>query len=1274
MKKNIAIFEIFILVCLSFSFSYFMSKTYFTNGNNNLENNYSMQEGSTSAKIMRKIILGWLDNNIVSAQAQGGAFWTCLEDNQGSFCQEYSPSVCNEKCKTVCMPARRQETDLCKLGTCVDNSEGQCVGQSPKILCENSGKVWKDGPASEFGECGQGCCILGTQTQYTTEKRCSILGQRTGLPASFNDVGNEVACLVMANPNQEGACVLEAEEGTTCKFTTRIGCANVLNGDFRQGRLCSAEVPSCERQFKTSCVEGKDEVYWFDSCGNRENIYSSDRESSFNGGKILLKEQSCGASDLSGNAASASCGNCNYLRGSACGPERGGAQASIGDFICKDLSCNENGKVRKHGESWCAFDSRIGNAGESGSNEERSTDVPGSGHYKKICYEGEIRIESCQEFRNEICVESQNQIGNNEVFSNAACRVNRWQNCLEVNINARTENGIDAEKLNKCNDYADCYIKRVDIDSKFKFDTCVPKYPPGFDLRAENGGDVGGSLCGLASQKCTYVKVKGLFGSKKVNSNCKTEKFTETMNNLCISLGDCGAKVNVIEEYTDDGYRVDNAPELGSDYIGGLKSYSKPLDGQTANTLSEKELAELFKIIETDPKVRQDKLGSMLGQIGAGATGALLAYYFAIGGTTAALTSGSALFGVSAVSSAAGSGAAAAAASAAGIGETAVLSGASEAVAALGPWGTAAAAGAAGAAVGYFVGKMFGLEGEGLTHVVIAGAVAGAVSGYVAATAFEAGQITNALTAFGYVVFWVIAVVIAVAVVMSILGIGKAKKTIVEFQCLPWQPPSGGSQCRECGRDGRNGLPCSKYKCQSLGQTCEFINEGTSDEACIDIAPNDVASPVIKPNFHALLSGFSYKDVSDDGFKVEGSATDGCVPSYSSVRFGVTLNEPGQCKFDSERKSFDDMGNYFDILGGNIYKINHTSSFVMPSLDVISASLPDEGISRDVRKDFSLFVRCKDKKGNVNNREYTINFCVSPENDLTAPIINIAESSYAKFEATSKTINFFTNEPAECKWSKIDGDYDSMANEAECANELEDSGLFGWPCSANLPLNEDESKFYFRCSDQPWIISEPTPEGRVRNKNSQSVIHTVKRTTTPLTIDSVSPNNEIIKKAGLPVYISLSVKTGGGASEARRWCEFSFGGSLFTRFFESSTNIHKQSLSLATEQSYSIPIRCEDDAGNTAEAVAGFSIDVDNEGPMVTRVYRQGSEIKIITNEPAVCAYSFLGCGFIFDDGDFMQGNNLAHTAQFGPNVYSIKCKDTYSNTGSCLSVGRSLV
>ena len=292
--------------------------------------------------------------------------------------------------------------------------------------------------------------------------------------------------------------------------------------EFYPDKLCSAENLNtiCGATEKTTCVDGEDEVYFIDSCGNLANIYDATKIKDTNyWNDVKGKAESCDYDES--NAGDSSCGNCDYFLGSTCKKYKRGesVKPSYGDNICKDLNCVYEGKTYQHGETWCA------NAKGTKSNS------PGSRYSRLVCYNNEVTVEPCADYRQEICLQS--SIGN---FKTAACRVNRWQDCTSQSSQKNCENS----------DRRDC--KWISAEHNNNNKVCVPLYAPGFDFWNSEGD--ASELCSKASATCTITYEKDdVFGDWECKDNCDCEEgggWQERMNGVCSTLGDCGSKVNYI--------------------------------------------------------------------------------------------------------------------------------------------------------------------------------------------------------------------------------------------------------------------------------------------------------------------------------------------------------------------------------------------------------------------------------------------------------------------------------------------------------------------------------------------------------------------------------------------------------------------------------------------------------------------------------------------------------------------------------------------------------
>ncbi|MBX4196883.1 hypothetical protein KW805_04820 [Candidatus Pacearchaeota archaeon] len=1263
MRTNIIVgIEIILLISMSFAISYTL------HAEDSVAYDYNQSPKDLAFKIINHLFGKGIVSALDSSDLKNGVS-TCLLSKNNKVCQEYPSSECGGKCTTACIPSSKSQVSACSVGTCVDPVEGICQPGSPKSACENDGGQWYNDPNGNIAQCKLGCCLLGDQASFITSQQCSRKSVLLGVTSNFKpEIGSEIECLALAKTQEEGACVYEQDFQKSCTFTTKASCLQKTGraDSFYPGLLCSnpALNTTCKKQARTACVEGKDEIYWFDSCGNRENIYDANKAQSWNEGKVLAKQDSC-TLDAGKNllAHQSSCGNCNYFLGSICGQKAGNQKLSDSsqNVVCKDLSCTDaQGKKRKNGESWCAYQGSIGVDEKN----NRATDTPGSSHYREVCIDGVIQTEACADARREVCIESQTQTNYGKI-SSAACRANLWTQCSEYNTEVTGEGNarIASEKQrdNKCSQNPDCFVKKVDISDNFKFNLCAPRYPPGFDLSANS--DSAEMVCGLASQTCTAIYVKKLFSGWKCEANCECEDaiFTEKMNDLCISLGDCGAKVNYNGQYRKN-YQAYNAEKVPDSYIEGLKKYSATVTGQFADAGSYKQFYTSLGIpsdLGAAGKLKdQNEAALKAALVTSGSAGILVLAAYHAGIASSFGAGGAAIISkIPILSSLVGKSAGVSSAVADPTGEFGVAANPSIAA-----YGGAVAGASLGLAVTSLLIKFTGI-GPGLDpYVTNSLLVAGAYSGAIIGANIGSGGtgIFGGLGASGSASLafaWVIGVAIVLAIVIfKLLGIGKTKEVKVEFQCQPWQAPTGGKACKQCGKDG---FPCTPYACHSLGQTCEFVNEGSGQEACIDNNPNDASPPVIHPLKKVLAEGYSYQDENENGVKLVGPEE--CIKAYTPVTFGVGLDEPGQCKYDVEHtQSYDDMEFY--VGDRNLYIRNHSMAFTLPSLE--SLGLPGYEPSR--KANYNMYIRCEDTNGNKNEKEYAINFCVKPGEDLTPPSISPGDyNEYVAYNATSVVASIYTSEPAECKWDTNDKEYDAMAYSWVCDSGFENQTFLGWKCSATLPINND-STFSVRCSDQPWLNASTK-----RNENHESYPLTFKKSKIPLTITSLTPDNSTIIAGTDAVSVEVVAKVSGGADGTAK-CSYKID-NYYVDFLDTLKSESRNVFNQFTPGAKVLAVKCEDRAGNRAERTARFSIELDSAAPEVTRVYEKSGSLVVITNEPARCSFvHFLNrtrdtCSFQFPEGEVLEGSDLIHTAPLEQLPYYIKCKDRFENiAGAC--------
>ncbi len=1242
----------------------------------------------------------------VKAQTSQG----CCEKikDKSLFCQNSLLSNCETKFSSA--PTSCDSTSFCKLGCCYDSKEGTCAENTPRKVCGLSNGTWDSNGNCNIPQCQMGCCVLGDQASLTTLVRCKKLASYYGLETDYRSaVTSEASCVAIAQASDKGACIITTGVETTCKLTSRADCKGLTHNDtaFNKGFLCSAEQlgTPCTRQARTGCLDGKDEVYWFDSCGNPENIYDADKTRSWNSGKILDKDRSCNPD--SANTKNPSCGNCNYYQGSMCGSVRTGVEPrpSYGNYICRDLNCYDtyNEKDYKHGESWCVYDGPVG----------QGNDLVGSRHWRHLCVMGEEKVEPCDDYRQSICVEDKVEVGNStsgggsSQFNEAVCKPNRWRECIDYNNKANPEKS--------CGQNKDCYMTSVWGGKKL----CLPAVPSGFNLNLETGQGVAESICSSASQKCTVIYVKELLKGWVCKQNCECEKpqWVTEMNKWCTSLGDCGGKYNIADKYTTDGYSItgtENTPAkekgmgaalptagIGAamffasggkalmSVFGGTAASAAPALGGSAGGQS---LLGFAKVGEF--AMSNQVAGPLIYAAAAAVASLIINKLYGLKGSAANMvtmagvaSSAGAGFVMSSVYTSAATVASASTSASVAVGTTLAFEGGTFII---GQTGTTVASIVTSAAQtgAYSASQLSSLASTALTHAGATSTAASTMAPAMANAALAQGATTSTVaaagnaaagsaaasnvpilgwfqTAFGaWGVFWfAVVVMVIIALVMKLMKIGEKKEKIIAFTCSPWQPPIGGADCEKCNGDPMK--PCSDYRCKSLGAACSLLNPDTDNQTCVHLDQYDTNAPTIKPWQQVLTYGHSYNSIQPcppgpGCWKItRQGAADGCIKAFTPLQFGITTNEPAQCRVETNHTSkFDDMQYWFG--GMSLYLYNSSMQMSLPGPEHINAQAPE--LKNDGK--YTLYIRCRDGNGNWNLGEMAVSFCVEPGPDTTPPVImrtGIINGAPVAAGTTSTQLDVFLNEPSECKWSKTDQEYANMNNTFTCSSNIEQmEGDLTYKCSTTLTKIQDRvaNTFYFRCKDQPWLTTNESD----RNVNKESYVFKLEGTI-PLNITTVGPNGTV-KGGAEPIQVTLIANTANGYNNGDATCYYSTQDyDNMIEFFTTGTNHHEQNLDLWAGD-YKFYILCRDLAGNIDKNSTSFKVELDKTAPLIVRAYQDGGMLKIITEEESDCRYGIKDCNYDFLSGTEMPfTNSTEHTAEWRTDItYYIKCMDQYGN------------
>ena len=1105
----------------------------------------------------------------VNAQARQAC---CEKTKSGDFCVYTDRSNCDNNFKTN--NARCDLTNFCSNVCCV-SSEGSCSPNTPSSICTSqNGGIFSDASCSSVSECRLGCCIIAGEYQYTSETSCrslanSVYGNDNNFNDLFRNADSEQECLSLSLQEQEGCCVND----NSCSFGKKSECT----GEFKLGKQCN-QINKCNQLCKTrdhkNCYQ--DGIYWFDGCGNRED----------------LVEQ------------------CYYDESEICAKENN-------NVFCKSLNCETTkfdyldytGKYRKHGESWCVFESPVGNF----------KDRPGSRHYRYSCINGKEVINDCGDFRTQVCVQANY---NNGKFSQA--------NCVNNNVYSSPVNSN---------------ISTVQVGFKF-------------------WGNSQKSIdqCNKGTIRCPvyWVKKDRVHDYEcRRNCVCETQEFLDQANDYCRSFGDCGINYNIADELGSGGLdiywtgRTDHGAsptELSSSHLEDLKKYGIFGGLKFLNSEAEKVIEALRP--DTNKDLRKDVLTYglvSLAVIGIASTlllgGGLNALY-TLPGILNVITGGLAT-SVGAIGSAAPN-LAASLSTFQGQTQVSIPFGGSIEVAAplnsgVSTSGTIGSGAGTAVEPGGLSTPITGLQGgtqvtfsgpatvinTGSTPISVASTPAGQTGAATTSVGAGQSQVTGAAqpAAAGGSVLGVVFAIIVILIYLTILTLsiiysgGHVRQKTLNLECKPWQPPFGGDNCGKCNEGN---IDCTEYRCRSLGLTCRLVNENSPSPKCVDVSPNDISSPKLKP-----LLGEGYNaDEQQLGFRVKE-----LVEPMTKFTFGVTTDEEATCNYDLKHSvKYENMQYPF---GDSLFKKEHSISLVL------------EG-----DKDYRFYVRCVDANGNDNSNDYAISFKTKKGQDLQAPIIlgtSIKKNAYLPHFLDQALLDLELNEPSNCRYDFKDKRYDDMTNFTICNDEISLVPI-PYKCTAVFTgIKPGINTYFFRCKDLAG------------NPNSQSEIFSLIRSEPlKISVDDISPKGLVLVRD-----VSLAVTTSEGSERGKSICRYSQTNVNFdniqNEFKDTNSNKHLQVQNNLNSGDYNYYIKCRDGAGNEANTTVKFNILRGAGVSRIINIFKDSSNLNVIVSTDSVCEYN--DKDFVFGTGKKMDGDNTpVHKAPLEFNQYYIKCKDNVQN------------
>ena len=562
----------------------------------------------------------------LSLAAPSTTTYCCEKTTDGAFCIDAPISQCNETEPLQRTQSACRSTDYCELGTCYNNNNGECGGNVAKSYClKITGGEFINKPMASTSQCQQGCCVLLENAQLASQTRCKALGTIWGINSQYNAaITSESECISSIQTKDMGACVTSTDTGRQCTLKTRGDCAGtegaVTGGiystesgtTFYSGYLCSDGALStvCGKQASTKCGGQDDEdVYWYDTCGNKENVYSGQLnakgvdEVSYHDGLLATPEEL----KVSINIGSTSTGNCDYYGGTTCAENDADAPSAKSpkvDYYCKSTTCMDGTTKKRNGESWCIQDTTNKNPittfGEDNkpiggiATSSYGLDPVGSEYARKMCVNGQIIIEGCEPMRKEVCMQGKSNVGDaddeTEKQITAKCVENRWESCI----------GIDEEEDCENRNRRDCIWLGTEeigllittnsslasgIGLKDQGGVCVPMFAPGLD--ESHGSDTCasasiscgvkyrrefwdrgffetiGSFLGIESEGANITTLEADSFDIEDNADCLNAAWGVAANEICVRQGDCGAYKNYNQILKEDivlngmGYSID---------------------------------------------------------------------------------------------------------------------------------------------------------------------------------------------------------------------------------------------------------------------------------------------------------------------------------------------------------------------------------------------------------------------------------------------------------------------------------------------------------------------------------------------------------------------------------------------------------------------------------------------------------------------------------------------------------------------------------------------
>jgi len=324
---------------------------------------------------------------------------------------------------------------------------------------------------------------------------------------------------------------------------------------------------------------------------------------------------------------------------------------------------------------------------------------------------------------------------------------------------------------------------------------------------------------------------------------------------------------------------------------------------------------------------------------------------------------------------------------------------------------------------------------------------------------------------------------------------------------------------------------------------------------------------------------------------------------------------------------------------------------------------------------YSIYVRCVDDVGNANVAEYAVQFMVSDEPDLTAPVISgssISTESYVTAGQDNAEVTLYVNEQANCRWSTTPLAYEDMDQTKECKTKgLMNSMMGYYECTFNADKKivgiggsvGDVKYAYFKCQDLS------------AKKNTNKDPYTISfKGSEKLNITAVSPSGDIwmdLNKQNLTIEVDT---VGGASGNGESTCKYTQQESLKNSInsmddtMDAYGSVHKKVLTGISSGAHVIYFGCTDKAGNVAYNQTSFTILSDTTAPIIAKYYWSDETLGylvFVTSEIANCEYSTINAKFKLGEGSATLKDGTTHETAESSSVYYVICTDMFNNSNT---------